>query len=66
VAALRAVAGFAPPEPPQVTRLAQGQLGADGQVADPLAPDRNATGTSAGPTGVAAPQASPGPVQETA
>ncbi|MBC7640029.1 MAG: DUF2344 domain-containing protein [Rhodoferax sp.] len=35
--ALRVVADLVPPSPPQVTRLAQGPLGAAGAVADPLA-----------------------------
>ena len=35
--ALRVVADLVPPSPPQVTRLAQGPLGAGGAVADPLA-----------------------------
>jgi radical SAM-linked protein len=34
---LEAVAGLAPGEAPLMTRLAQGPLGADGQVGDPLA-----------------------------
>jgi radical SAM-linked protein len=41
LAALRSTADLAPPEPPQVTRLAQGPLDADADdVSDPLAPDR--------------------------
>ena len=39
---LRRVAHLAPPVPPQATRLAQGLLGAEGEIADPLAPDRAA------------------------
>lgn len=43
--ALRAVAGFAPPRPPRVTRLAQGPIDdASAGVADPLAADRDAAG----------------------
>ncbi len=38
--ALRAV-GFAPPTPARVTRLAQGPLNANAEVADPLAADRD-------------------------
>ncbi len=46
LAALRAVADFAPPSPPRVTRLAQGPLShGNGAVADPLAADRNAAET---------------------
>jgi radical SAM-linked protein len=42
LSALRAVADFAPPSPPRVTRLAQGLLDeADGSVTDPLVPDRD-------------------------
>ncbi len=44
--ALRAVAGFAPPRPPRVTRLAQGPVDDAGAgVADPLATDRDAAGS---------------------
>lgn len=42
LAALRAVAGFAPPVPPWVTRMAQGRLDGSGRLADPLAPVREA------------------------
>jgi radical SAM-linked protein len=43
--ALHAVTGFVPPEPPLVTRLAQGPLlEAGAGVADPLAADREAVG----------------------
>jgi radical SAM-linked protein len=43
--ALRSQASLAPPSPPRMTRLAQGPLdGADGAVADPLAPDRDVDG----------------------
>ena len=45
---LRAVADLVPPTPSQVTRLAQGPLDAEGEVGDPLAPDRLRDGT--GPT----------------
>lgn len=38
--ALRVVAGFVPPVPTQVTRVAQGRLDDAGRLADPLAPDR--------------------------
>ena len=42
---LRLVAGFAPPSPPEVTRLAQGPLDAvTGGPADPLDPDRDPRG----------------------
>ncbi len=41
---LRCVSDLATPVPPAATRLAQGPLTADGEVADPLAPDRVATG----------------------
>jgi radical SAM-linked protein len=42
LSAFRAVADFAPPSPPLVTRLAQGLLDeADGSVTDPLVPDRD-------------------------
>jgi len=41
LSALRQVADLAPPVPAQVTRLAQGPLGAaESEVADPLVPDR--------------------------
>ena len=43
---LRSVGGLATPVPPAATRLAQGPLTADREVADPLAPDRVAAGTS--------------------
>ena len=39
---LRAVSDLVTPVPPAVTRLAQGPLTADGEVGDPLAPDRSA------------------------
>ena len=38
---LRAVSDLAMTVPPSVTRLAQGPLTAEGEVADPLAPDRS-------------------------
>lgn len=41
---LRAVSDLVTPVPPWVTRLAQGPLTADGEVGDPLAPDRLAAG----------------------
>jgi hypothetical protein len=42
---LRLVAGFAPPSPPEVTRLAQGPLDvATGEPADPLDLDRGLRG----------------------
>jgi radical SAM-linked protein len=45
LSALRAVADFAPPSPPRVTRLAQGLLDeADGSVTDPLVSDRDGDG----------------------
>jgi radical SAM-linked protein len=45
LAALLAVADFAPPSPPVVTRLAQGPLaGVDGSVADPLAAEKGSVG----------------------
>jgi radical SAM-linked protein len=42
LAALRAVAGFAPQLPPRVTRVAYGPLDEAGQVGDPLVADRAA------------------------
>ena len=45
LSAFRAVADFAPPSPPLVTRLAQGLLDeADGSVTDPLVADRGVGG----------------------
>lgn len=41
---LRSVSDLATPVPPSATRLAQGPLTAEGEVADPLAPDRVAAG----------------------
>lgn len=46
--ALRQVADLVPPVPPQATRLAQGLLGEDGQISDPLAPDREAAPAAEG------------------
>ena len=37
---LRSVADLVPPVPPEATRYAQGPLTVDGEVGDPLAPDR--------------------------
>jgi hypothetical protein len=42
LAALRAVAGFELSSPPKAVRLAQGELGEEGVIVDPLAPDRAA------------------------
>jgi radical SAM-linked protein len=42
LAALRSVSDLATPVPPAATRLSQGPLSADGEVGDPLAPDRSA------------------------
>jgi radical SAM-linked protein len=50
---LRSVSDLVTPVPPAATRLAQGPLTAEGEVADPLAPDRVAagnTGANAGAT----------------
>jgi radical SAM-linked protein len=44
VAALRAVAGLAPVAPPLAVRQAQGPLGAQATIGDPLAPDRAPAG----------------------
>lgn len=41
---LRSVSNLVTPVPPAATRLAQGLLTAEGEVADPLAPDRVAAG----------------------
>jgi hypothetical protein len=38
---LRSVAALSPPVPPRATRLAQGALTESGEIADPLAPDRD-------------------------
>lgn len=46
---LRVVAGLEPPEPPRVTRLAQGMLTARGELVDPLAADRDWMITGAPP-----------------
>ncbi|WP_084963032.1 TIGR03936 family radical SAM-associated protein [Thermoactinospora rubra] len=52
LAGLRQVADFAPPVPPEVTRLAQGPLGAARTPADPFDLDRDTTrGGEAGPAG---------------
>ncbi|WP_157246510.1 TIGR03936 family radical SAM-associated protein [Nonomuraea typhae] len=49
---LRLVADFAPPVPPEVTRLAQGPLDVSGEPADPFDLDRDITrGGEAGPAG---------------
>lgn len=46
--ALKQVADLVPPEPPQVTRLAQGPLASDNRtVGDPLAPDRAGASSTA-------------------
>ena len=43
LAALRQVANLVPPDPPRITRLAQGPLGSDGvEIGDPFAEDRAA------------------------
>ena len=39
LAGLRVVAGLEPPVPPRVTRLAQGTLTPQGEIADPLEDD---------------------------
>ncbi|HVX47000.1 MAG TPA: TIGR03936 family radical SAM-associated protein [Mycobacteriales bacterium] len=49
LAALRLVADLVPPVPARATRLAQGQLGDDGRLADPLALDRAAADSSGTP-----------------
>jgi len=43
---LRSAADLVTPVPPAATRLAQGALTENGEVADPLAPDRDAPGAS--------------------
>jgi hypothetical protein len=43
---LRSVSDLVTPVPPAATRLAQGLLTAEGEVADPLAPDRVAAGNA--------------------
>jgi radical SAM-linked protein len=49
---LRSVADLVPPVPPEATRYAQGPLTETGEVADPLAPDRQAAAAAAAlPTG---------------
>jgi radical SAM-linked protein len=47
---LRAVADLVPPVAPSATRQAQGPLQADGEVGDPLAPDRAAPAGQTGAT----------------
>jgi radical SAM-linked protein len=44
MAAFRTVAGLEPPVPPEVTRLGQGRLAADGSMVDPLGPVRDGAG----------------------
>jgi radical SAM-linked protein len=44
---LRSVADLVPPVPPEATRYAQGPLTENGEVGDPLAPDRITTGPGA-------------------
>ncbi len=53
---LRSVADLVPPVPPEATRYAQGPLTENGEVGDPLAPDRpvGATRAAADPEQVAA------------
>jgi radical SAM-linked protein len=52
LAALRSVAGLSPAVPPQVTREAQGPLGADGvTIGDPFEQDRENRADEAAPTG---------------
>lgn len=46
LAALQQLGAQLPSAPPRATRLAQGLLGADGSVADPLATDRGAAGST--------------------
>jgi radical SAM-linked protein len=48
---LRLVSDLVTPVPPAATRLAQGPLTAEGEVADPLAPDRVAAGEPGARTG---------------
>jgi radical SAM-linked protein len=47
LAGLRVVAGLEPPVPPRVTRLAQGPLTPDGEIADPLVDEGDVVGLSA-------------------
>jgi radical SAM-linked protein len=49
---LRSVSDLVTPVPPAATRLAQGPLTGQGEVGDPLAPDRDAAGTFGGAAGV--------------
>jgi radical SAM-linked protein len=44
---LRSVAALSPPVPPRAVRLAQGALTESGEIADPLAPDRDGDVTGA-------------------
>ena len=53
--ALRTVADLVPPVPPLATRLAQGLLAEDGQISDPLAPDRERLPAAEGDAPDAAP-----------
>jgi len=46
---LRVVVGLEPPVPPRATRLAQGTLTAQGEIADPLLADRSGAVTGAPP-----------------
>jgi radical SAM-linked protein len=46
---LRVVVGLEPPVPPRATRLAQGTLTAQGEIADPLLADRSGAVTGASP-----------------
>lgn len=55
--ALRTVADLVPPVPPLATRLAQGLLAEDGQISDPLAPDRERLPAAEGDAPDAAPLA---------
>ena len=48
MSALRAVADLEPPTPVRATRVAQGPLDGDGQLGDPLAPDRVAAPAGSG------------------
>lgn len=51
MSALRAVADLEPPSPVRATRVAQGPLDGDGQLGDPLAPDRVAAPAGSGAPG---------------
>ena len=48
---LRSVSDLVTPVPPAATRLAQGPLTGEGEVGDPLAPDRDAAGDPGGAAG---------------